>query len=179
MKTMIGSVLLVAALGLAGTAAAQDVAVSKMAFMTFKGNVTIQASPAAVWSVLTSAEKAHSWCPVWKAGKMAKPLTTVGTTIDYADEYGNTGKSVVLYVDPEKELRVANVPNNGSFVCQTSVQLTPQGNGTLLQVTEQYSDAMDAPVDTDTAAKTKTEMDGYLKSLKNLVEQGATPAKGK
>jgi len=179
MKTMLGSLLLAGGLGLAAAAAAQDVAVSKMAFMTFKGDVMIQAAPAAVWSALTDADKAQSWCPLWKDAKTTTPLTRVGATIGFANEFGDVGKSVVLYVDPERELRIAHVPDNGSYACQTSMVLTPKEGWTLVHVTEQYSDAMDAPLDAGAAADTKAEIEGTMKALKDLAEHGMPQGKAK
>jgi len=50
------------------------------------------------------------------------------------------------------------------------VLLTPAGDGTKVHVTEQYSDALDAPTDKDTAAMMKKEVAASLEALKNLVE---------
>lgn len=151
-------------------ARAGDVQVSKMALMTFDGNVRIAASADKVWHELTDADKAMSWCPLWKNAEHAESLTKLGASIDFLDEWENPGRSVVIYVDPGKELRLAHVPNDGSYVCQLKVVLTPDGDATNVHATEQYSDALDAPVDKDTAAQMQTEMGKYLKELKNLAE---------
>jgi uncharacterized protein YndB with AHSA1/START domain len=152
-------------------AGAQSMQVSKMALVTFDGDARIQASPEAVWAALTGAKTARSWCPMWKDAKDPQPLTMVGTAIGFTDDYGNSGKSVVLFSDPAKELRLAHVPDNGSYVCQTRITLAPDGTGTRVHLTEQYSDALDVPVDKDTAAKTKTELEASLAALKTLVEK--------
>jgi uncharacterized protein YndB with AHSA1/START domain len=152
-------------------AGAQSMQVSKMALVTFDGEAQIQASPQAVWTALTDVKSAQSWCPMWKDAKNPKPLTSVGAAVAFTDDYGNSGKSVVLFADPAKELRLAHVPDNGSYVCQTRITLTPDGTGTRVHLTEQYSDALDVPVDKDTAAKTKTELEASLVALKTLAEK--------
>jgi uncharacterized protein YndB with AHSA1/START domain len=151
---------------------ADDVTVSKMALMTFNGATEIAAPPAKVWSALTDADKVQSWCPMWTQPPMgAKSLASMGATVAFKDEYGNTGKSVVIYVDPTKELRLAHVPDNGSYVCQVKFILEGKGGATVVKVTEQYSDAMDVPTDRDTALTTKNEIAKSLSDLKVMAEK--------
>ncbi len=152
-------------------ARAGDVQVSKMALMTFSGEVQIAATPADVWAALTDKDKAVSWCPMWKDASNRQPLAQVGNSMDFVDEWKNPGKSVVIFVDEGKELRLAHVPNDGSYVCQLKIVLTPEGNATRVAATEQYSDALDAPTDKDTAAMMKTEMASYLAGLKAVAEK--------
>ena len=78
---------------------------------------------------------------------------------------------MVVYVSLGKELRVAHVPDNGSYACHVQLKFTPKGKATPVEVTEQYSDAREAPVDKDTAARTKEEIAGYLGALKTLAEK--------
>ncbi|HEX5131119.1 MAG TPA: SRPBCC domain-containing protein [Candidatus Krumholzibacteria bacterium] len=150
---------------------AETVAVSRMSLMTFETDATINAPAAKVWTSLTDADKAMSWCPLWKSAKDPQPLTKVGNTITFVDDWQNVGKSVVIFVDPNKELRLAHVPDDGSYVCQLRVVLTPAEGGTRVHVTEQYSDALDAPTDKDTAAKTQAEIAGYVAALKAAAEK--------
>lgn len=149
---------------------AESSSVSKMALVTIEANAEATASPAAVWTALTEPDKAQSWCPYWKDAQNAMPLTSVGATIGYKDEYGNAGQSVVLYADAGKELRLAHVPSDGSYVCQVKIQLTPKGSGTAIHVTEQYSDALDVPLDKDTAAASKKSIDEYLGALVRVAD---------
>jgi uncharacterized protein YndB with AHSA1/START domain len=164
---------MVIALVIAASAGAvdDDVAVSKMALITVDGSVEIDAAPAKVWSALTDADKVQSWCPMWKqvpAGM--KSLGTLGQAIAFEDEYGNAGKSVVIYVDAGKELRLAHVPDSGSYLCQARFTVSGQGTHTLVHVTEQYSDALDVPTDRDTAIS-KQMIAKYLGELKVLAEK--------
>lgn len=145
--------------------------ISKMALVTFEGNVDLEASASQVWQALTAPDKVQSWCPYWKSAKASEPLDAVGRTITYMDSWGNGGKSVVLYAEKNKELRIAHVPNDGSYVCQAKFQLQPKGAMTTVFVTEQYSDALDVPTDRDTAAKSKDEILGYMTALKTTVQQ--------
>lgn len=160
---VLGSVVLVAH--------SQNLAVSKLALMTFEGKMEIKAPPAQVWAALTDADKVQSWCPYWKTAKLTQPLSSVGQSVTYTDSWGNGGKSVVIYVDKGKELRVAHVPNDGSYVCQAKFQLEPKGATTVVAVTEQYSDKLEVPVDKDTAAQTKAEIAKYMAALKTLAEK--------
>jgi uncharacterized protein YndB with AHSA1/START domain len=168
-------VLLVLLLGVivaATSFAADNVTVSKMALVTVDGSIDIAAPPAKVWAALTDADKVQSWCPIWTQPPAGgKSLATLGNTVMFKDEYGNTGKSVVLYVDPMKELRFAHVPDNGSYVCETKFILEGKGNATTVKVKEQYSDDMAVPVDRDTALKTKNGIAKSLADLKMLAEK--------
>ncbi len=166
--------LLIIASGMVSVAHSQNLAVSKLALMTFEGKMEIKASPAQVWAALTDADKAQSWCPYWKTAKATQPLTAVGRTIEYMDSWGNGGKSVVIYAEQAKELRVAHVPNDGSYVCQVKFILEPKGNTTVVSVTDQYSDKLEVPVDKDTAAQVKQEITKYMAALKTLVEKSAS-----
>jgi len=161
-------VVLVAAMSMSASAGSSTV--SKMALVTIEASADASASPAAVWTALTDPDKAQSWCPYWKDAQNAMPLSSVGATISYEDEYGNAGQSVVLYADAGKELRLAHVPSDGSYMCQVKIQLTPKGSGTTIHVTEQYSDALDVPLDKDTAAASKKSIDTYLAALVRVAD---------
>jgi uncharacterized protein YndB with AHSA1/START domain len=155
-----------------GVARGDAVSVSKMALVTVDGSIEVGAPAARVWAALTDADKVRSWCPLWrKAPAVARPLTTLGASIAFEDEYGNTGKSVVIFVDPAHELRVAHVPDNGSYLCQTKFVLSGKGSATVIRATEQYSDALDVPTDRDTAVSTRNEIAQYLNDLKAISEK--------
>jgi len=80
-------------------------------------------------------------------------------------------KVVVIYVDAGKELRLAHVPDSGSYLCQARFTVSGQGTHTLVHVTEQYSDALDVPTDRDTAMISKQMIAKYLGELKVLAEK--------
>jgi uncharacterized protein YndB with AHSA1/START domain len=136
---------------------------------TMKGEIA--APPAAVWAQLTKGKNLVTWCPVWKSPANAKVvLAKVGDVLDYTDEYGNGGRSVVTYLVPNKEIRVAHEPNDGSYVCQARLVLTPRGKGTEIEYVEQYTDES-APADLEaTAKKMEAEMSETLAALKKGAE---------
>ena len=131
----------------------------------------IAAPPAVVWARLTQGKNLVTWCPVWKSPRNAKvALARVGDTLDYTDEWGNGGRSVVTYLVREKELRVAHEPNDGSYLCQAKVVLTPKGNATVVRYVESYTDESAAPDLDATAKKMEAEMSATLAALKSSAE---------
>lgn len=163
------SFLVLLLLGLVPAAFAGDI--SKEALVTIDVASHMNASPDRVWSVITDPATAVSWCPLWKDSDGDKQsLDTVGHTIHYADEYGNTGMSVVVFADEGKELRIAHVPDNGSYLCQTTIKLAAMGDGTHVTVQEQYSDQLDVPLDKDTATHTRDAVKAYVAALQEIAE---------
>jgi hypothetical protein len=79
-----------------------ELSVSKQALMTFEGTVRIAAPAATVWKAVTDADKAVSWCPLWKNAESAEALTQLGASVDFLDQWENPGRSVVVYVDAER-----------------------------------------------------------------------------
>ncbi len=132
----------------------------------------VNAPPAAIWAYMTGGKNFVTWCPMWKSSKnAAASLTKVGDVLDYSDQWGNGGRSVVTYIVRNKEIRVAHEPTNGSYMCQAKLVLEPQGRGTMVQYWEQYTDES-APKDLQaTAAKMQSEMDQTLVDLKKGVER--------
>jgi uncharacterized protein YndB with AHSA1/START domain len=146
--------------------------VSKQALVTIDAAAEVNATVDKVWAALTETDMAHSWYPGWKrqnAGEMTAVIR-VGEQIPFDDGWGNSGQSVVLFVDPHHELRIAHVPDNGTYLCQVKVRLTARAGKTLVEVTEQYSDDIDVPLDKDTAEMTRQEVAKYLAVLKKLAE---------
>jgi uncharacterized protein YndB with AHSA1/START domain len=162
--------MLMFAAGLMSGANGQNVTVAKMALMSFTSTIEVKASPAQVWAAITEPAKAKAWYPSWKNAKETQALATVGQSIGFVDEWANAGKSVVLFVDKNKELRVAHMPNDGSYVCQVKFKLEPKGPGTVVTIVDQYSDDINVPLDKDTAAKVKEGMTKYMASFKATVE---------
>ena len=157
--------------GVVTVASSQTVTVSKMALMTFAGTMEVKAPPAQVWATLTDGAKVQSWYPGWKGATGVKSLAMLGASIAYRDEWNNPGKSVVIYAAKDKELRLAHVPDDGSYVCQVKFKLEAKGAGTTVTVTDQYSDNLEVPLDRDTAATAKASMMKYLTALKAAAEK--------
>jgi uncharacterized protein YndB with AHSA1/START domain len=161
------------ALAAAPAAAPPDDGISKLALVRIEVSSRIEAPASRVWSVLTGAKTAPSWCPLWTDPPLTPgPLDVVGRSIRFRDEFGNEGLSVVIRAAAPKELGIAHVPDNGSYLCQTTISLTAQGRRTSLRVIEQYSDQLDVPVDRDTATGTRDGIRRYVAELKRLAEGG-------
>ncbi len=132
----------------------------------------VNAPPAAIWTYMTRGKNLVTWCPMWKNAKnTTASLARVGDVLDYSDQWGNGGRSVVTYIVRSKEIRVAHEPTNGSYMCQAKLVLKAQGRGTMVHYWEQYTDES-APKDLQaTAAKMQSEMDQTLADLKKEVER--------
>jgi uncharacterized protein YndB with AHSA1/START domain len=132
----------------------------------------VTAPATAVWAQLTLGKNLVTWCPVWKStANAARRLARVGDVLDYTDAWGHGGRSVVTFLDVNRELRVAHEPNDGSYLCQARVTLTPAAGGTHVRYVEQYTDES-SPKDLEaTAAKTTSEMNAALTALKQGAER--------
>ncbi len=136
--------------------------------------IEIGAPPAAVWTYVTTGKNMVTWCPVWKSPANATiHLTKVGDALDFTDQWGNGGRSIVTYVARDKELRVAHEPNDGSYMCQAKITLTASGAGTAVNYTEQYTDESAAKDFEATAQKMQATMAQMLAALKKGAEKGA------
>ena len=131
----------------------------------------IAAPPAAVWACMTQGKNLVTWCPQWKAPSNAKSsIAKVGDVLDYTDEWGNGGRSIVTYMVKGKEMRVAHEPNKGDYMCQAKFILEPVGAGTRVHLWEQYTDESPAADIQATAKKMETELASTLAALKRGVE---------
>jgi len=133
---------------------------------------TVAAPPAKVWSILTTGKNLVTWCPLWKDAANAKiSLTKVGDVLDFTDEWGNGGRSIVTYLDPGKELRIVHEPDNGSYMCEAKITLAADGKGTKLTYVEQYTDESSEADRKANAAKTEQEMAATLIQVKAQAEK--------
>lgn len=133
----------------------------------------IAAPPAAVWAQITQGKNLVTWCPVWKSAKNAAvSLARVGDVLDYRDEWGNGGQSVVTFLAKDRELRVAHEPAKGDYLCQAKLVLAPTARGTKVDYWEQYTDESSAADLQATAGKMQGAMARTLASLKAGAEGG-------
>ena len=158
----------VLAVGAPLTAAADT---KQIPMVVIHSETQIAAKPAAVWTYITTGKNFATWCPEWKSPKNAKiVLSRVGESVDFQDQWGNGGRSVVTYAVGSRELRVAHEPMKGDYVCQAKFVLTASGNGTHLDFWDQYSDAS-SPADLEaTMQKMQTQSDQSLAAIKSGVE---------
>jgi uncharacterized protein YndB with AHSA1/START domain len=132
----------------------------------------IGAPPADVWRVMTTGKNLVTWCPMWKSSTNEHVvITKVGDVLDFTDEWGNGGRSVVTYCDPGKELRIAHEPSDGSYVCQARLVLASAPAGTVVTYVEQYTDDGDAEARASVARTTHASMEETLEALRGAVER--------
>jgi len=132
----------------------------------------IAAPPAAVWTQLTTGKSLVTWCPMWKSeANAAVNLSKVGDALDFTDDWGNGGRSVVTYLAKNKELRVAHEPADGSYMCQAKIILEPKDGGTVVRYVEAYTDESEAADRKATAEKMTADMASTLKALKAQAEK--------
>ncbi len=164
---LIGTAMAVAAFASIGAAKHTQVPVVRL-----YAEAEIAAPPGTVWAQLTTGKSLVTTCPVWKSPKnVAVNLTRVGDVLDYTDEWGNGGRSVVTYIAKDKELRVAHEPNKGDYMCQAKLVLTPTARGTKVAYWEQYTDESSLTDLEATAGKMETEMAGTLAAVKQGCER--------
>jgi len=131
----------------------------------------VQAPPAVVWANLTTGKSLVTWCPYWKGeGNAEVDLGSVGDVLDYSDAWGNNGRSIVTYLDKEKELRIAHEPNDGSYLCQAKIVLMPSARGTQVDYWEMYTDTSNTKDRAATAEKMEAEMSSTLVALRKVAE---------
>ena len=132
----------------------------------------VLASPGRVWAQITTGRNLVTWCPQWKSPKNAGVfLTRVGDVLDYTDEWGNGGRSVVTYLKKNAELRVAHEPASGAYMCQGKLILTPTDHGTNVALWDQYTDESPPADAAATAEKMEKELAETLAALKKGCEE--------
>jgi hypothetical protein len=166
------STLIVILIAIETTVASATVELKQIPVVCFHATAEVQAPATAVWSFMTQGKNFITWCPEWKNPSNASiNLNRVGDWVDYTDQWGNNGRSVVTFMVRGKELRVAHEPNKGDFLCQAKMILEPGAKGTTVHYYEQYTDESQ-PADLEaTAKKVAAEMERTLAALKARVEK--------
>ncbi len=151
----------------AATAAPQEIPTVRLSAET-----QIAAPPSAVWAKLTTGKSLVTWCPMWKSEANADvQLTRVGDSLEFTDDWGNGGRSVVTFLAKDKELRIAHEPTDGSYMCRATVVLEPKDGGTLVRYVEAYTDESKPADRKATADQMDASMGETLKALKAQAEK--------
>lgn len=141
----------------AAPAIAQEAANTKLGAQEFTGTVTVSKSPQSVWSMLTKV----SFSAEATGFVREKGSTTFAKVGDSArvklTEWGDTGTFAVTHVTRGKELRISFDPDNGSYICQDRWQLSPEGKGTKITLTQTY---------TESSPQTKADIDKQVEQTK-------------
>jgi uncharacterized protein YndB with AHSA1/START domain len=150
-----------------------DTTVRQGTAMRLETSRRIAAPPSRVWATITTGRNLVTWCPAWSSeANRSVALTRVGDSLEFVDEWGNGGRSVVTYLVPDRELRVAHEPNDGSYMCRARLILEPVGEGTLVTLVEQYTDDGEEADRRATAETTQAGMESTLAALGRVAEVG-------
>lgn len=160
--------VLIAFLILAATAtmAIAQIKNSKLSGQSFRGEIVINAAPAAVWATLTDVQKLSAAMGYEYKGA-AKKMEKLGDHVSLK-VFGDTGNFIVVHLKPGSELRYTWEPDNGTYLCQERWQLLPAGKGTKLVFEDRYTESGPQSAE-DLAAQVKAYNEG-LQKLKAACE---------
>jgi uncharacterized protein YndB with AHSA1/START domain len=149
--------------------------VKQIMLARLQAQTRISAPAPAVWREITDGRKLARWMPEWNQPSNKRvQVITMGTVLDFVDEWNNRGRSVVTFVGSSEsrdshEIRFANEPTHGQFMCRTRITTTRIPQGTLVVLTEEYTDES-APGDVKaTAQKMQTSLEQSLAALRKAV----------
>lgn len=111
----------------------------KLTGQSFGGELMINASPAAVWAVITDVQKLSSALNFEYNGA-PKKLEKAGESVAMKI-WGDTGTYILIYTKPGSELRYVWEPDNATYICQERWRLAPAGKGTKLTYEERYTES--------------------------------------
>jgi uncharacterized protein YndB with AHSA1/START domain len=145
---------------------------SEIAMVKLKADTQVKASPEQVWKQMTTGKSLVTWCPYWKSEKNSSVMISkVGDVLDFQDDWGNGGRSIITFVEKNKEIRIAHEPMDGSYVCHSTLMLEPAGEGTHVTYIEQYTDESGMDDKKATSAKMQAAMKEALAALKANAEK--------
>jgi len=157
---------------LAAPAARADV--KQVNLVRVQAQTRISCPAPAIWRDITDVRKLVRWMPEWnQPSNRRAPFLTMGSALDFVDEWNNRGRSVVTFVGSSenrdtREIRFANEPTHGDYLCRMRISTTPAPQGTLVQLTEEYTDES-GPADVKaTAQKMQVSLERSLAALKAL-----------
>ncbi|MFQ5676613.1 MAG: SRPBCC family protein [bacterium] len=111
----------------------------KLGAQSFSGEVTINATPARVWEVLTDVGQLTEIMDYEYVGG-AKKFVKVGDDAQ-VKFWGDTCGFLLVRANPNKELRFNLDPDNGSYICNCRWVLTESGSGTKVWFEERYTES--------------------------------------
>jgi uncharacterized protein YndB with AHSA1/START domain len=153
-------------IALASAAGFAQVTNKKLTGQDFIGEITINASPQAVWAVLTDLQKFSGIMGLEYKGA-AKKMEKVGDNA--AVKFGgDTGAWILVYAKPGSELRYAWEPDNASYLCQERWLLTPAGKGTKVSYEDRYTES--GPQTAEAIAEQIKSYNQALARLKSICE---------
>jgi hypothetical protein len=143
-----------------------QVANKKLTGQGFTGEITVNASPQAVWAVLTDLQKFSGVMGLEYKGA-ARKMEKVGDNA--AVKYGgDPGTWILVYAKPGNELRYAWEPDNGTYLCQERWLLAPAGKGTKVSYEDRYTES--GPQTAEAIAEQIKSYNQALARLKSVCE---------
>jgi len=139
----------------------------KTAFITLNAKIEIKAPPAKVWEALLSKEG----CMTAFGGTSDANLSSLAKIGDnLKTKVGeDMGTLVVTYVKPMEAIRYNWEPEKGHYACVARFTMKAGGAGTILEMSDGYSDDQTDP---DKYAKQAVEeMKTHLAAFKKFVEK--------
>jgi hypothetical protein len=158
--------LLTPALLLVGANSFAQVANKKLTGQSFGGEIAVNATPQAVWAVITDVQKLSSALNFEYKGA-PKKLERVGDHVQLK-VWGDTGTYILIYAKPGSELRFVWEPDNATYICQERWTLTPAGKGTKLTYEERYTES--GPQSAETIAEQVKSYNQALAKIKAMGE---------
>lgn len=147
---------------------AQEASNKKLGGQEFTGSVEVSKAPNAVWGKLTQARfLAKAIGSDYEKG--SKTFAKVGDAARVKLNYSNdAGMYVVTHANPSKDLRMSFDPDNGSYICQFRLELSPVGKGTKITVTETYTES--GPQAAAEIKKQTAQWRARMENIKAVVE---------
>jgi hypothetical protein len=140
---------------------------TKLTGQSFKGEVTVNATPDMVWTVLTDISKLSKVGGFEYQGA-EKRLTKVGDNVKLK-VFGDEGTFILSFVKPNVELRYTWEPDNASYLCQERWQLIPSGKETKVIFEDRYTES--SPQTSEDISYQVESYNETLSKLKTLVEK--------
>jgi carbon monoxide dehydrogenase subunit G len=138
----------------------------KLTGQHFAGTITVNASPPAVWAVLTDVQKVGSALGFEYKG-VAKKMEKAGDNVQMK-VWGDSGTYILIYAKPGSELRYAWEPDNATYICQERWTLAPSGKGTKVTYEERYTES--GPQTAEAIAEQAKNYEQALAKIKALCE---------
>jgi len=138
----------------------------KLTAQRFQSDITVNAVPGDVWSVLTDAAKLTDVMGYELIGGAAT-FSETGRTAK-VKVWGEGGNFTMIRSEPSKEARFSLDPEGGSYICSCRWTLTPQGKGTVVHFVERYTES--SPQSSEAIGEQIADTEKMLRRLKEKVE---------
>jgi uncharacterized protein YndB with AHSA1/START domain len=139
----------------------------KTSLITIPQTIEVKASPAAVWTALTTWD-GFGTLTGFKPTGTQKSFSKVGDSTA-AQVWDDKGTLVVTAFVPQRELRVAWEPENASYLCAKRIVLKPSATGTTVEYRDRYTD--DQPNAEETARKVVADTAQHVAAFRKMVEK--------